>query len=732
MRPGHPDDERTLARWIQELEDGEISGPDRQRLMDRMRRDPAARRKYREHAELSALIQLNAESRRSLGTMPVSIETLRHEKRRSAAIALSYAVAAMLVLGLGLLMFQAGFVSRNSSPSITLDASADASYSVASQSQEAHVGSDLEPGDQVTLKRGLIRFGFASGVEAVIEGPSQLELISETILRMDKGRGWFRVPSQARGFTVRTEHGQVIDLGTEFGVCFDLLGDLEVHVTEGRVKVVPALPETEEVELTGGKALRLDSNGKILPLELRASLFRREFSRPVARLHWSFDDLVQGVFPAAGTLPEIQNLSLRPQRHDGKEVRPADCLTEGVFGKAFSLQGDGLFAESAFPGIESNVPRTIAAWVRLRNPKSGSGMPPADSPDPRTGLGATTPFGEQSYLLNYTNAGLTTARGATGETLKAGVTYTLTFHMAALPRVGEAGYLAQLVAFDPSADNARRVDCRPGSSAGSVLATSEGMVDSFDMSASGLITFTPRAGDPHLGKDLAIRLLKPGHPVLYDRLRLTTRRGSAPETTAFTEDFELPVVAGYAERTPPAHGWIGAITGTSAIQGGYGSSRHGLFSQRPVDSSPLVAWGHPHAANRQSLFALPSRQPRWSLTDGRGFHDAPPSHQIPRGEWSHVAVVHTGQTTNDGQPEVILFLDGKPVRSVPHAAAGLSSPVPASQASRLFLGTLPGAEPGSPTLDADIDELHIIRSALGEKEISNLMDGNQPAFVNSR
>lgn len=38
----------------------------------------------------------------------------------------------------------------------------------------------------------------------------------------------------------------------------------------------------------------------------------------------------------------------------------------------------------------------------------------------------STPFGEQAYFCNYQNSGLTTAVGATGQTLTAGVRYQVT------------------------------------------------------------------------------------------------------------------------------------------------------------------------------------------------------------------------------------------------------------------------------------------------------------------
>jgi hypothetical protein len=699
---------RTVALWIQELEDGVITPENRAQLMDLMRAHESVRDLYLKHVELSVLIHQAAESRIELGTMPVSIETLRREKRKSALLSLAYAAAAMVVLGLGLLFWKVGLNYRSPSPWIALESSNDAAYAVVRGEQDAQAGDNLMPGDQITLKRGLLQFRFPSGVEAIIEGGCQLELISGNTVRMDGGMGWFRVPANARGFTVRTKLGRVVDLGTEFGIRFDNRSDLEVHVAKGLVKVAPALPGTVEIQVTEGKAMRFDSDGKGVPLELKSSLFRQQFSKQVPHIHWSFNHLIDGAFPARGMLPTIGDFSVRPRRLDGAVIKSADCLTDGIHGKAFSMKGDGLFAESFYPGIEGDAPRTVAAWVRHRGGISTS------TSDPRTGLGSTTPFGNQAYLLNYTNAGLTTAQGATGVTLIPGVTYTLTFHAAKLPAQESSEYHVELVAFDRSVDDESRAVASYGNSPGSILATATGLVTTTDMSTCGRVSFTPRADDPRLGGEVGIRLVKSSSSALYDHLRLTKRRGSGPETAVFTEDFEDPVVAGYAERISPPSGWVRS-------RQGFGASRHGLFSQRPIFATPFVAWGGP--ASGWAAFALPTQTPRWSVSDGRFFHDA--TVPLPHDKWTHMATVHTGRKSDDGQPEVLHFIDGDLVPTASLESGNAKSPF---TAARMLIGALPGTSPAGPTLDADIDELHILRAALGKEEILSLMERNHPDF----
>jgi hypothetical protein len=575
------------------------------------------------------------------------------------------------------------------------------------------------PGDRITLERGLMRLEFPDQVEAVVEGPSRFELRSASEIDLDGGMAWFRVPEAGRGFAVLTERARVIDLGTEFGLRFDTDGTLQVHVARGEVKVEPRQPGAPDFLLGQGRATTVGSDGRGRETELRASLFRREFTHAVPYLHWTFDHVIGGAFPARGSWPDTRDYAAKLRRADGEagESDLETSRTDGVRGKAFALRGDGLFAESAFPGIGGNTPRTVAAWIRHRN----RGPRPATSlEDLLAARGVTTPYGNQAYLLHYTNSGLTTASGATATEFAAGVTYTLSFRAAAAPEAGSAEYLAELVAFDPGDDDAARVDCRSGQMPGAVLAAAEGTVTRPDMTARDQLTLTLRADSPHLGKELGIRLLKRGAPVLYDRVRL-----AADGKTLFAEDFESPVVRGFAPDSAPDHGWIGAAEG-------FGADRRGLFNQRAPIAPPYVAWGNPQPGRYWALSALPTRPGRWAVSDGRFLDATSAERPMPPDEWTHVATVATGRETAAGEPELRHYINGEPVPghtsplgpSIGQPGIAPFSPAAAS----LLIGALPGAAPGGPTLDGDIDELFLFRGALDDGEIRLLMESHSPVF----
>jgi hypothetical protein len=139
----------------------------------------------------------------------------------------------------------------------------------------------------------------------------------------------------------------------------------------------------------------------------------------------------------------------------------------------------------------------------------------------------STPFGAQAYYLNYTNSGLTTAVGATGQTLTAGVTYKVSFNAGVPAGTASGTYLVELVAFATADNNTARANCQSTRS-GAVLATASGTVTTNTMSGSGQLVFTPAVGNTHLGKDLGIRLIKATNNVLYDNIRLVTGHDMNP------------------------------------------------------------------------------------------------------------------------------------------------------------------------------------------------------------
>ncbi|GAA5495188.1 hypothetical protein Rhal01_01363 [Rubritalea halochordaticola] len=372
MRPAEIKKNERAEELIQELEDATISEADHQELMEILRNDSAVRLLYLEHMQLVSLLKQTAEDRVKLGTMPVSPDMVLAERKKGALKAIAYGLAAMLLIGLAALLVKTQFIPAPPSEDvIAFEYSNHASLSVSYDGKDLSPQDQLKVGYQVTLRHGLVRFTFPNGVQAIVEGPSKLKVLSDTSVQMKEGLAWFKVPPEGVGFKVVTETMVVEDLGTEFGVWFDSDGFEQVHVDKGKVCV---FYKGESELLLEGQAVKVSSLGGMLEQDFQVQNFRKAFDREIPYMHWDFDDLVDGCFEADGNMsdPEIARLKLK-KLFDGKVEDRAAYVSKGRFGGCFSMNGDGVYGETQLKAIGGNTPRTIAAWVRHRGDSYGLG-----------------------------------------------------------------------------------------------------------------------------------------------------------------------------------------------------------------------------------------------------------------------------------------------------------------------------------------------------------------------
>lgn len=131
----------------------------------------------------------------------------------------------------------------------------DAEWMTDSESPSS--GAPLEPG-WLRLKSGLAQVVFYSGTRVVIQGPTELELISQNEASCHSGQMITEVPPQAQGFQVHTPQAGVTDLGTSFGLT--VKGQrTEVHVFSGMVELRPSSDGIQQELSEGSGAVIEDS-----------------------------------------------------------------------------------------------------------------------------------------------------------------------------------------------------------------------------------------------------------------------------------------------------------------------------------------------------------------------------------------------------------------------------------------------------------------------------------------
>ncbi|MFK7788931.1 MAG: FecR domain-containing protein, partial [Phycisphaeraceae bacterium] len=122
-------------------------------------------------------------------------------------------------------------------------------------------GSELHPGQRLTLTQGFAEITTNDGAVVILEAPATIELLNNNALRLHTGKlvGICETPS-SKGFLVRTPHLDVTDLGTRFGVDVSQLDATEVHVIKGLVEVTPpTIAVGAPVRLSAQQAMRVDS-----------------------------------------------------------------------------------------------------------------------------------------------------------------------------------------------------------------------------------------------------------------------------------------------------------------------------------------------------------------------------------------------------------------------------------------------------------------------------------------
>ena len=140
----------------------------------------------------------------------------------------------------------------------------------------------FRPGDGSTLEasaleisEGLVQVEFLKGATVILEGPVNFEILNQNEGSLKVGKLRASVPKVARGFTVALPKGEIIDLGTEFGLHVHDGGASEIFVYRGEVLYKGITDSGEELvrQISGGEALFVDPYGFANWVEMPSEAF---------------------------------------------------------------------------------------------------------------------------------------------------------------------------------------------------------------------------------------------------------------------------------------------------------------------------------------------------------------------------------------------------------------------------------------------------------------------------
>lgn len=241
---------------------------------------------------------------------------------------------------------------------------------------------DVVPNGPLRFDEGLAEIDFFCGATLIVEGPASLEIESDWSVRVLEGRLRASVPPAARGFVVKTDESEIVDLGTEFAV--------DVGLDHARVKVIDG-----EVQLRGGthagKHL-ITGEGLVLKGEVPQQDFVNELSsgsdlgrrRDDAQLRrresWKEDvrrlredERLIAYYPISQGLTESQDLSDRIVANVASTGSAADGLLVGPVERTigrFGLDSIGLKFNRSGARVRTRIDGqfqafTFVCWVRI-------------------------------------------------------------------------------------------------------------------------------------------------------------------------------------------------------------------------------------------------------------------------------------------------------------------------------------------------------------------------------
>ncbi len=340
-----------LERLLHDLEDGNLSPEGWRKLEERLKADPEARRKYREHMAFASALHAEARAVGEIEDRTPRAEKVMAPRRIFARSVL--AAAAVLAL---LAAVASWIMIPKPDPARVVAGPSTSWYFTAGGIDD---GGEFIDGSRVSVDTGTLEMVSTTGTRVLLEAPADFEWQRPLRGELHAGQAWFAVARGDEGFKVRLGAVDVTDLGTEFGLRRRAGAD-EVHVGVGRVRVESIHKIGHAVELQADEAVVAGPTGRTRGAPCRPESFVRQLPVEVPMIRWSFDESKDSRFEAdAAGLPAFSFSIL----DDGGKAREP-VVVAGRFGGALDLGASGFGARSEFPGFSGGVPRTVAIWIR--------------------------------------------------------------------------------------------------------------------------------------------------------------------------------------------------------------------------------------------------------------------------------------------------------------------------------------------------------------------------------
>ena len=367
--------------------DGTITAGQRDRLEGLLRNSEEARLFYAAYMDVhGALLWQWRDSEVTLPKVASQERTVRVRWYWAAAMLL-FALAGLAAVATGLLRGPAP------EPIGHMTGAVDCRWTTPST---VAVGQMLYPHQDLSLQAGVAQITLKDGATIVLRQHTHVRFESANLVDLRQGRMWVHMPADAPGLTIHTPGGEVVDLGTEFGVLVEPDGLTEVHVFDGGVLVKP--PGGVEQQFGANRAVQLASGllTEIEPTEKKFRAMSDESSEPILLAGTFADESLDGakwrtILPFTESRVDLTENAV--QLINGSHLvtaRQFDPLVSGslritgtvrfpTFGPHerfheldIVTRGDGRMREKAFPQASGGIVYTLSTKVPHAGSLAGS------------------------------------------------------------------------------------------------------------------------------------------------------------------------------------------------------------------------------------------------------------------------------------------------------------------------------------------------------------------------
>jgi len=258
------------------------------KLEARLRADPEARWHFVRYCRLDTDLHLEGRARKAglramkaidqLQQPPAPAIQKRHKRR---GWIWGIAAAAVILLAIGVYLWSLGGGRSPLEPHDRIAWLVNAQDCQWADHQAP--SGDMRAGKMLRLRQGLAEIRFGSDASILLEGPANLELLTNNSARLLDGKLTAKVPASAKGFQITSPHGKVVDLGTEFAISVGPDGNADVYVFAGKVEAYSSLRENSKappVSVGAKQAARIEA-GQVTLIPAKPGVDVKQFIREI-------------------------------------------------------------------------------------------------------------------------------------------------------------------------------------------------------------------------------------------------------------------------------------------------------------------------------------------------------------------------------------------------------------------------------------------------------------------